>query len=245
MKAKPWYSISYMHVPNLGDRICQPHHYFDLPLTDCISWKQRNLPDVNYLSGGGGIDRSRLIRLIQLHPQARIITWAHGWIYRQVQLLHPVPGVEHFSSRDWGQGGAEWTPCPSCMNEWLDKDYPIERDVGLYFNPDFPLPQVGMDIERRNNLGEEPEIFSWLGGCELVLTNSYHGAYWATLLGRKVIVVNPHSGKFMYFHPSMQMPVCVASEWRNQEPRVADGSLEMCREVNRKYYDKVMNWMAE
>lgn len=33
------------------------------------------------------------------------------------------------------------------------------------------------------------ETVAFLGSSEVVLTTSYHGLYWATLLGRKVVVL--------------------------------------------------------
>jgi hypothetical protein len=35
--------------------------------------------------------------------------------------------------------------------------------------------------------------------ADVVVANTYHGAYWATLLGRRVIVAAPFSNKFFGF----------------------------------------------
>jgi hypothetical protein len=40
------------------------------------------------------------------------------------------------------------------------------------------------------------EIVRFLGGANTVVTNTYHGAYWATLLNKKVVVYKPWSSKF-------------------------------------------------
>jgi hypothetical protein len=90
------------------------------------------------------------------------------------------------------------------------------------------------------NTEDEARIFAWLGSSETVVTNSYHGAYWATLFGRKVIVVNAYSGKFTHFHPSMQPPVVEAKDWRTAKPVSPEGALALCRIASLKFYEKVL-----
>jgi len=46
--------------------------------------------------------------------------------------------------------------------------------------------------------GNLKEILTVIKRHKTVITNSYHGAYWATLLGKKVIV-KPWGTKFNYF----------------------------------------------
>lgn len=54
----------------------------------------------------------------------------------------------------------------------------VDDSVGL--GPDDFLTNSAMNLET---------AVSFLGSSEVVLTTSYHGLYWATLLGRKVIVL--------------------------------------------------------
>jgi hypothetical protein len=101
--------------------------------------------------------------------------------------------------RDYGQE-YEWTPCASCMHPALRKSYSIKNDV-IWFEHKKQLiksTEFGKDpIPRFINSGDNiDQTIELLGSANTVITNSYHGAYWATLLGKKVIVVEAWSSKF-------------------------------------------------
>jgi exopolysaccharide biosynthesis predicted pyruvyltransferase EpsI len=52
-------------------------------------------------------------------------------------------------------------------------------------------------IPRFINSGDNiEETIRLLGSADVIVTNSYHGAYWGILLGRKVFVVEAWSSKF-------------------------------------------------
>ena len=53
---------------------------------------------------------------------------------------------------------------------------------------------LGKQLIREFNLDENKTI-EFIGSGDVVVTNSYHGAYWATLLG-KVVVAFPWASKF-------------------------------------------------
>jgi hypothetical protein len=75
-----------------------------------------------------------------------------------------------------------------------------------------------------------------------VVTNSYHGVYWATLLGRPVVVWKPYSVKFHRFkHPPM---LCEPGDgWRTMlnKALVYPEALEECRAANRLFYAAVVD----
>ena len=57
-----------------------------------------------------------------------------------------------------------------------------------------------------SNVGETPfeEVAGFLASGRVVVTNSYHGAYWTTLLGRPTLLWEPWCSKFLllrYPHP--------------------------------------------
>lgn len=96
----------------------------------------------------------------------------------------------------------EWVPCASCMHPALRKNYSIKNDViffehkkqlikGTEFGSD-PIPRF---INSGSNIEQTIEL---LGSANVILTNSYHGAYWGILLKKKVIVVGAWSSKFYY-----------------------------------------------
>lgn len=235
-----WIGVSHVNLPNLGDRLCRPDLYFDLPLASNVGWYE--IPPGNCLVGGGGAIHWRLEDLGL--SDRRVITWGTGWVYREFRLLPRPDGIELYGSRDWGQYDADyWVPCASCMHEAFDREYEIEREVVGFWNPDFDRPSI--DIPYIENRADEHEVFAWLASAETVITSSYHGAYWASLLGRKVLLVDIYSGKFTHFHSSMQPLVVTAENWREAKPVASSGALERCREANRKFYALVRERMTE
>ena len=106
-----------------------------------------------------------------------------------------------------------WVPCASCMSPLFDREYPITRESVTYLNT-----RKGPEGAFTNRLPFD-EALAALGSAETVYTNSYHGLYWATLLGKEVII-DPKIGKpkFAKFHHK---------------------TLEECREANIKFDAKV------
>lgn len=101
--------------------------------------------------------------------------------------------------RDYGQE-YKWTPCASCMHPALRKKYTIKNEV-IWFEHKKQLvksTEFGTDpIPRFVNSGDNVEqTIELLGSANIIITNSYHGAYWGTLLKKKVIVAEPWSSKF-------------------------------------------------
>lgn len=99
--------------------------------------------------------------------------------------------------RDWGQS-LSWTPCASCMHPALRKNYAIKNDVIFFEHKKQLLKDFGTDsIPRFINSGANVEqTIELLGSANIILTNSYHGAYWGVLLKKKVIVVSAWGAKF-------------------------------------------------
>jgi hypothetical protein len=99
--------------------------------------------------------------------------------------------------RDWNQT-LPWAPCASCMHPALRKSYTIKNDV-IFFEhkkqllKDFGTESIPRFINSGSNIEQTIEL---LGSANIILTNSYHGAYWGTLLKKRVIVVGAWGAKF-------------------------------------------------
>lgn len=99
--------------------------------------------------------------------------------------------------RDWDTGHY-WAPCASCMHPALRKKHTIKNDI-IWFEhkkqliKDFGGDPIPRFINSGNNIDQTIEL---LGSANIILTNSYHGAYWGTLLKKRVIVVGGWSTKF-------------------------------------------------
>lgn len=103
----------------------------------------------------------------------------------------------------------DYVPCASCMHEAFDKKYEIKNDI-IFFehkkqlikSADFGKTAIPRFVNTGNNMEQTIEL---LGSANIILTNSYHGAYWGYLLGKKVIVVEPWSSKFFLLKPYPKM----------------------------------------
>jgi len=109
--------------------------------------------------------------------------------------------------KDWDLVGVRdagiaqnWVPCASCMHPAFDQDYAIEHDFVVYSHSKFELKLDGFPRLSHAETSME-RVLAFLGSGDTVLTSSFHGAYWATLLGRKVLAF-PFTSKFLTLkHP--------------------------------------------
>lgn len=113
--------------------------------------------------------------------------------------------------------GFDVVPCASCMHPAFDVEREPRHKVIRYSAARRIDLNDGQTPHMTNENGTIEEALAFLASGEKVVTSSYHGAYWAGLLGRQVEVVSWGS-KFHYL-PNM--------------------NLNECREANRRAYEKV------
>lgn len=146
--------------------------------------------------------------------------------------------------RDYGQS-YPWVPCASCMHKSLRKQYSIKNEV-IWFEhkkqliKDFGNYSIPRFINSGNNIEQTIEL---LGSSNIILTNSYHGAYWGTLLKKKVVVVGAWSSKFLMMkHP----PHFIESmeRWEEIIDRVKTypDALDECINATEMHWRKVRNF---
>ena len=102
--------------------------------------------------------------------------------------------------------------------------------------------EFGTDpIPRYVNSGDNiTETIRLLGSADVIITNSYHGAFWGTLLGRKVIVVEAWSSKFnaMKHRPYF---LSKGENWKNViiNLEVYNTALDDCIDATQQYWNRV------
>lgn len=143
--------------------------------------------------------------------------------------------------RDYKQN-LPWVPCASCMHPALRQQYTIKNDV-IWFEhkkqliKDFGSDSIPRFVNSGNNVEQTIEL---LGSANIILTNSYHGAYWGTLLGKKVIVVGPWSSKFyaMRHAPTLISP---DGNWKHvvDQANVYPDALIECIDATERFWEKV------
>ena len=211
---------------NIGDLVCSPLLYFTYPNATLHNVRHPQLgpPPVSdlYIFGGGGI----LIQsqwMVDIHNlQGYKVAWGMGQQDRSTN--HPTEfvlnGFDLIGCRDDGPTGVEWVPCASCMSPLFDQEYEITQKTVTYLNVNKPSRRPP---GAHWNRGTFEEAVACLGSAETVVTNSYHGMYWASLLGRKVELLKTTSSKFY---------------------QMKTASLAECRDANIKFNDKVQELLS-
>jgi hypothetical protein len=141
--------------------------------------------------------------------------------------------------RDYGQD-LNWVPCASCMHSAFDQDYKIKNPVVWFEHKKGLVKDFGDDpIPRFTNSGNNmAQTIELLGSAETILTNSYHGAYWGTLLRRRVIVVSAWSTKFMSMRYAPAF-IQEGADWKEVETKIYEDALDVCRQRTKDYWGKI------
>lgn len=139
----------------------------------------------------------------------------------------------------------EWVPCASCMHPGFKKKYNVTNDIIIFEHKkqlikttDFGNKPIPRFVNSGNNLQQTIEL---LGSAHAVVTNSYHGAYWATLLGKKVLVANPWSSKFYGFKHKVELKTTKGGDWLEalDEAEIHTDALDECITANENFWNKV------
>lgn len=238
---------------NVGDMFSTPTMYFDF-LKDAEKYdiymdypaKSIDCPEEKALIlGGGGLisneDFSKAFEwLTNLQFRNKIIWGAghntHG--SNEKDFVDPLlADYDLVGIRDFGTN-YDWVPCASCMSEAFDRDYQVSNKIVVYEHKDQPL-NIG-EFPKMNN--KQDDIFKavkFLASAEYVVTNTYHGIFWATLLNRKVILINPFSSKFMRMKHSPL--ISTIDSYKNDLDKAISypGSLVECRKANTSFSEKI------
>lgn len=136
----------------------------------------------------------------------------------------------------------DWVPCASCMHPALRGNYTIKNDVIWFEHKKQLIRDFGKDsIPRFVNSGSNIEqTIELLGSANIILTNSYHGAYWGTLLGKRVVVVDSWSTKFtmMKHQPAFKNKKITWQEAAEQA-KVHTGALDECISATQNFWNRI------
>lgn len=133
--------------------------------------------------------------------------------------------------------GFEYIPCASCLSAEFDRVFPIKRKFGAVQHYLFGFKHA-LDIDFIYNNESFSKIIEFIGSSEVIVTNTYHAAYWATLLGKKVIMESAFSEKFKY----LKYPPVNFSGNLEQDAAVAKiypGVLEESRALVEDFGDRI------
>jgi hypothetical protein len=242
---------------NVGDSFSNPSRYFSIP--GLVRERERDIhsvedsserSDISIVGGGGFIKPESIGELERIAKTARkAIAWGIGHNYHNqgdpsipAKLEYPDELLSKFALvglRDDPQGhDYDWVPCASCMHPALGVNYPIEHEVVIYEHWRAPI-EIPHLPRMSNKHTDMVGAIKFLSSGSLILTNSYHGLYWGTLLQRRVIAF-PFSTKF--FTLKHKQPLCLPEEWEGhqQYAQVYPDALTECRDANVAFYKKVL-----
>lgn len=159
----------------------------------------------------------------------------------------------HSTDNYGGDARFRWVPCASCMSPLFQKLRATKptRSIGIYEHLRVPLtPHLGETNRMKakyfgnypvfSNRGTDLESkLAFIASFETILTNSYHGVYWATLLGRKTVCFPFKNGLFSFRHaPSYfgESGLEAALDLARPHP----DALDECRMANLKFYQDMI-----
>ena len=107
--------------------------------------------------------------------------------------------------------------------------------IKLIKKPQFP--QINMNLAKY----KIDEIIRFIGESEIIITSSFHAAYWALLLNKKVIINGNWSNKFDTLkYPPVLLSDNLENDIQNCIVPPTD-YLNECIDLNDAFYKKVMN----
>ncbi|MBB3387222.1 polysaccharide pyruvyl transferase family protein (plasmid) [Rhizobium sp. WW22] len=244
----PGWTVEYRDILDAVDPTSRDGWEVDFDTADCVVIGGGGLLDIDYFAPA-------LTEIYRRRRNQKFVVWGAGhnhytvgaWnqLHRSVDLI-PY-NYDLIGLRDADQI-YHWAPCPSCMDPAFDRSYDITKKYVLYKHVEMELNEYILGILPENiyiidNYTPFDEAIFSLGSAELVLTSSFHGAYWATLL-RKRVVAFPFSSKFYSFRH--QIPLCDVRDWARFVglARAYSNALAECREANIVFRDRFLELLS-
>lgn len=239
--------VSIKDTVNTGDKACSPYHYFDFEDAGWFDLKD-SIPEADIvIYGGGAIEPKLRTEKIHHRVSARCkVAWGIGTSRsgrkNNLDLVDDLDlcGVREYNRDLENNINTSYVPCVSCMSPLLDIPYKEDMEVAIYeHGAKSNLPEFN-GIPKINNRAPFDEAIEFIGRSQYVITNSFHGTYWALLLGKKVICF-PFSSKFYGYKYSPYY--ATEDNWKDafNKAKSYPSYLEECRVINRDFYERILS----
>ena len=212
-------TVHFLHryiTNNTGDEACGYYRYFLDEFKDhkCI------IHDINgvifsmiksediVIIGGGGLLNASAEWNYNINKAAKIakraVIWSAGFNARNGSKSKNGIKWDLFdlvAVRDFSYGDFRYVPCATCIMPSLSNTYINKRKIGVIAHKDVlhHLPAEVSTYDLITNSATIDEFIQFIGSSEIVLTNSYHAAYWSTLMQKKCVLFAPRSEKYNYY----------------------------------------------
>ncbi len=241
---------------NVGDRHCHPLDYVHLFQTNFSDIHKVTIADVKALPNlqpdlvivGGGALGFYAPQVQKRYPDTTLVAWGVGCTNSNLQ---PVSQAQHDIAREgytlWGSRDVNTSnflvPCVSCMLPVFDLAHQSTHPVVVYGHAERKSLQAqaashGYPYLDNLDKGGIANVIRFLASGETVITSSYHGAYWATLLGKKVAII-PFGAKF--FSLPHQPPIVETISAGVSQAKNFPLALAECRSLNQQFFKHVMS----
>lgn len=251
---KPLQKIYHIHVG--GNDLTNPFNYFkqidhtEYYQLESVKSRFKVVDDNNHviLSGDVNLENVKILAKLEDFTSSTFNTvsiW-NGIINPQTkditEYYSVLDNIDCLSSRD-NIKSINWVPCVSCMNKNFDKEKKNNKH------------SLGAIIDGKNKIKSSklmptvPTIFdtdslkniTTLISCsESIITNSYYGAYWALLFGKRVLITDDIDPRVHLF----PLPFFFTSNKYFESIKTfspAGDFLNLCRSKNSYFYNKIQN----
>lgn len=246
--------LSRLNPDNIGDLYSSPSLYFDFQTKTrsvCIH-RLFESQELDYgspiiLGGGGLLYWAEKLRHIAVNSKAGAITWGLGLNTHRRRAGDAYPSF--FGEFDMNgvrdvPSPYRYVPCVSCLAPLFESaPQNIRVPVVIFEHYESPLKIDG--LPRMNNSQPLRKVIPFLKEAEFVITNSYHGVYWATLLGKKVVAIPlDNSSRFFFF--KHEPAYADETNWNRhlEEAKSYPHALEESKETNLTYAQEVASLLA-
>lgn len=208
---------------NAGDKACGYYRYFLSKFSnyECIVhdinhvYFSKIAPNDIVIIGGGGLLNSLTEWNYTINKAVRFagksIIWSAGFNMKpktKIGIQINWSKIDVLAIRDYKHNSKfRYVPCATCMIPELAYNYATHRKIGvvLHHQLEDMVPDEMKAFETISNAYSILEIIRFIGSSEIILTSSYHAAYWSILMKKKCVIFSLHSEKFQYMkYPPIQ-----------------------------------------
>jgi hypothetical protein len=250
--------ISMMLTSNVADYQFNPLPYFPefLDIAPCIrhnydrlEWQLIEPEDWVILSGD-------ILNFDEIHKKhrdiimlsnlvgGRLILWGGGISNPSNADKNLIDNIGSkfalLSTREFKFNNFRCVPCVSCMMPQLDNvNREARYSVGVIEHKNYPISEFD-DYPKISNAFALSQVLDFIGICEAIITNSYHMAYWGTLLNKKVVIYTQYADKYRYLKYKQPFYSGVIEKDVLRSSLYVQ-ALEEARGINKKFCDDVID----
>ena len=220
------YDFNYI---NAGDVFATPYLWFNdyFDKYSCIThslssvkYEQIAKDDVVIIGGGGLLNYNPWFNFNVainkiLDCCDNVIIWGAGFntVVKKGKMIDFSPSIDYSrfrmcGVRDYELKGMNYVPCVSCMNPLIDYAHSAESEnrIGSMLHPQMDTKELPIEMDNLSHFNNITSIINFISNHDVIVTNSYHCAYWSMLSNKRVVspsgLLNGNKFRFMRNKPT-------------------------------------------